>query len=51
VPGIERWIASERGAAGEVARAKGGRTKAEYVCKLDAHPKLRRAHLRMAMPE
>jgi hypothetical protein len=32
-------------------RAKGGRRESDYVRRLDAHPKLRRALLRMATPD
>ncbi len=51
IPGIERWSAAERRAAGEVARAKGGRRESDFVHAFDAHPKLRRALLALATPD
>jgi hypothetical protein len=51
IPGIARWSRSERRAVATVVRAKGGRRESDYVRRLDAHPKLRRALLRMATPD
>jgi hypothetical protein len=51
VPRIERWTPAERRAAVRVVRSKGGRRESEYVRRFDAHAKLRRALLRLAMPE
>jgi hypothetical protein len=47
VPGFATWRPSERRAAGEVARSKGGTREADYHRKLNANAKLRRALLRM----
>jgi len=51
LPGLERWSSAERRALVDVVRAKGGRREADYVRRFDAHPKLRRAVLRMMTPE
>jgi hypothetical protein len=47
VPGFATWSVSERRAAGEIARSKGGTREADYHRKLNAHAKLRHALLRM----
>lgn len=51
IPGLARWRAAERRAVARVVRAKGGRRESEFVHRLEAHPKLRRALLAMATPE
>jgi hypothetical protein len=43
LPGVATWSAAEREALAAVARAKGGRAESDYVRRLDAHGKLRRA--------
>jgi hypothetical protein len=48
---LRRFSAEERRAASEVARAKGGRREADFLARLEAHPKLRRALLRLATPD
>jgi hypothetical protein len=48
LPGVERWTRSERAAAGEVIRAKGGRRESEFVRLFDAHRPLRAALARLA---
>ena len=51
LPGVERWSPAERRALAEVVRAKGGRRETEFVRRFDAHPKLRRAIVRLAERE
>lgn len=51
LPGVARWSRAERRALAAVVRAKGGRHESDYVRRFDAHPKLRRAMLRLATPE
>ncbi len=51
VPGFAGWSANERRAAGEIARAKGGRREADYLQKFNAHKKLCRSLLRMMTPD
>ena len=48
VPGVERWTRAERAALAAVARAKGGRRESDYAARLDAHPRLRAALVRLA---
>ena len=48
LPGIERWGAADKRKLVEVIRAKGGPQESEFVARFDAHPKLRRAFLRLA---
>ena len=48
LPGIERWSASDKRSLVAVIRAKGGPQESDYVARFDAHPKLRRAFLRLA---
>jgi hypothetical protein len=51
IPGLARWSAAERRALARVIRAKGGRRESDYVRRLEAHSKLRRALLALATPE
>jgi hypothetical protein len=51
IPGLARWSAADRRAVAAVIRAKGGRRESEYVHRLAAHPRLRRALLAMTTPE
>jgi hypothetical protein len=46
--GVERWTASEKRAAIDVVRAKGGRRETDFVRRFDRHRKLRNAVLRLA---
>jgi hypothetical protein len=48
LPGVAGWSGAERQALAEVARAKGGRRESEYAARLDAHPRLRAALVRLA---
>ncbi|HKQ61291.1 MAG TPA: hypothetical protein VJS92_08355 [Candidatus Polarisedimenticolaceae bacterium] len=48
LPGIERFSAEERRGLVGVVRAKGGRRESEFVRRLDAHRRLRRALLQLA---
>jgi hypothetical protein len=41
LPGVERWSPSERRAAVDVVRAKGGRRESEFAQRFDAHARLR----------
>jgi len=46
--GLERWTPAEKRAAVAVVRAKGGQRESDFVRRFDAHPRLRRALLRLA---
>lgn len=48
LPGVEAWTLAERRALGRVARAKGGSSEDEFVRRLDAHRRARRALLALA---
>ena len=48
LPGVERWSRGERAALAAIARAKGGRRESDYAARLDAHPRLRAALVRLA---
>lgn len=48
LPGVRRWSPAERRALARVVRAKGGRRESEFVRRFDAHPRLRRAIVRLA---
>ncbi len=48
MPGVPRWSPVDRRALAGVIRAKGGPRESEFVARFDAHPKLRRAILRLA---
>ncbi len=48
LPGVARWSAADRRALAGVIRAKGGPRESDFVARFDAHPKLRRAILRLA---
>ncbi len=48
LPGVERWSPEEKRALILVARSKGGRRESDYLRVFDAHPKLRRALLKLA---
>ncbi len=48
IPGIPGWPRADRRAFAEVIRAKGGRRESEFVRLFDAHPRLRRAIVRLA---
>jgi hypothetical protein len=45
--GIERWSRTERRAALDVVRSKGGRSESDFVLRFDAHAKLRESLLRL----
>ncbi len=51
LPGIARWSAAERRSLAEVVRAKGGRRESEFVRRFDAHRRLRRAIVALAVHE
>jgi hypothetical protein len=51
LPGVERWTREEKHALAKVARSKGGRWESDYLRLLDAHRKLRRALLELAVRE
>ena len=48
LPGVARWSRGERAALAAIARAKGGRRESDYAARLDAHPRLRAALVRLA---
>ncbi|MGE0144424.1 MAG: hypothetical protein AB7I19_12865 [Planctomycetota bacterium] len=45
------WGRDERIALGQIARSKGGRREQDFVARFDAHPRLRKAVLRIAARE
>ena len=48
LPEVARWGAADKRALVQVIRAKGGRRDSDFVRRFDAHPRLRRAILRLA---
>jgi hypothetical protein len=51
IPGVHRWTSAQKGALREVIRAKGGRRESDFVWRSNAHAKLRRALLQLAVEE
>src|SRR5262249_19528156 len=47
MPKIARWSAAERHAAALVARSKGAGREADFLRRLESHPRLRRALLKL----
>jgi hypothetical protein len=50
IPDLPGWPVRDRRALVEIVRAKGGPRESEYLCRLRAHPRLRRALLRLGGP-
>ena len=48
LPGLAAWSRAERNALARLIRVKGGARESDYVRLFDAHPRLRRALLRLA---
>ena len=51
LPGLAGWSRDERIALARLIRVKGGRRESDFVALFDAHPRLRRALLRLATLE
>jgi hypothetical protein len=47
LPGVDSWSKAEKKALATVIDAKGGARESDFVALFDAHPKLRRALVKM----